>query len=315
MRALRDAATALAVAALLLFLAGRVAPAWIEALTSPWTLHAWIAMLVATSALALLGARKRALAVVAPLAWATILVVPAIVPSSGSGASSLRIALLNVQVGRRPSPEAIAWLSESDADLVAIVEFWSAWANVFDAERWPHRLASPDDLGAGGVALFSRLPLRDARSSIAPDGLFRHIEALVETRDGDVRLFVVHPPPPVTAALAAARNAEIAWLAERCASRDEPTIVVGDVNETPFGRAFRGFVAMTGYRPTIRAAGHAPTWPSRIRGVDLPAWLGIAIDHGFVSPHFEPIRHEVGPHIGSDHRPVLIEVGRHLIPR
>jgi hypothetical protein len=33
---------------------------------------------------------------------------------------------------------------------------------------------------------------------------------------------------------------------------------------------------------------------SRLRGIDLPAWLGVAIDHGFV----------------SDHRPVLIEVGR-----
>jgi hypothetical protein len=44
--------------------------------------------------------------------------------------------------------------------------------------------------------------------------------------------------------------------------------------------------------------------------MDIPGWLGIAIDRGFVSAHFEPVRHTVGPRIGSDHRLVLIEVVR-----
>lgn len=79
-----------------------------------------------------------------------------------------------------------------------------------------------------------------------------------------------------------------------------PIIAAGDFNSTPNGRAYQTFQAV--YRlidacPKIFRCGTIPTW--------LPLSAGLPIDHIMVSPDVSVIDYEIGPDVGSDHRPVF----------
>ncbi len=74
--------------------------------------------------------------------------------------------------------------------------------------------------------------------------------------------------------------------------------MVGDFNAGPWSAGPRAFVA----RNDIFGVNTRATWP---------VWLGFAgipIDHAFVSRDLRILDIETGPAIGSDHRPLLIDV-------
>lgn len=296
-------------------LAGRLAPGWIEALCSPWTVHCAVVLLAAALALAVLRARR--LAVVAALlaAWPAAVALPILVTGQRSSApASLRVVSMNVLVGTQPSEQALAWLASIDADVVAIVECSTPWSDALaamldgDAPRWPHAIVAPDDDGAGGIAIFSRHPLQDATAALAPGAAFQHASATLQHPDGPIRVWAVHPMPPVSPRATAVRNAELAWLADTVAAAPMPTIVLGDLNETPFGAAWSRFMTASGLQDARRGSGWVPTWPTRLKGVPMPAWIGIPIDHCLVSVRIAVDAFSAGPDIGSDHRPIVVDL-------
>ena len=309
-----DGCSIIFVAALTIFLVGRFGPDGFEALTSPWTWH--VAVLMAAAALGRLICSPRigSLLAVAAACWAMAVAMPVVLPDAaparadGAG-SSLRVASLNAQVGTRPEHEGLEWLRSVDADILALPECSSAWDEAIRSTgRWPHAVAGVDDGGPGGMCLYSRFPLRDAAVRTAPDAFFSHAEAVVVTPAGEVRVFAVHPPPPLDRDYTAARNAELRWFAARAATSELPVIVVGDFNETPFGRAYAAFVEASSLQPMAALGGSRGTWPDLLDEVQVPARLGIIIDHAFASRHFTPVSFEVGPSVGSDHRPIVAEV-------
>ena len=304
----RLVAAALGFGAAGVFLLGRLGPEAIEALASPWTAHATFAMLVAVAALVALGGGGGAILVGVPLAWSLVVTVPVAVPrAAGVGPATLRVAVANVEVGNEPTPEAIEWLVSTEADLVAIVECTEAWRAAVERAGWSHAVSGTDEATPGGVGLFSRFPLAEARVLVPPEGAFRRVDATVELPEGLVRVLVVHPVPPVRPAWTSMRNDEIAALAAAVRDSALPTVVVGDLNETPFGRAWREFIATSGLVPARRVAGLGPTWPVRASGFRVPAWAGIPIDHALATPEFTATAFTVGPDLGSDHRPIVAE--------
>ena len=304
----RLVAAALGFGAAAVFLVGRLGPEAIEALASPWTAHATFAMLVGVAALVALGWGGGAILVGVPLAWSLVVTVPVAVPrAAGVGPATLRVAVANVEVGNEPTPEAIEWLVSTEADLVAIVECTEAWRAAVERAGWSHAVSGTDEATPGGVGLFSRFPLAEARVLVPPEGAFRRVDATVELPEGLVRVLVVHPVPPVRPAWTSMRNDELAALAAAVRDSALPTVVVGDLNETPFGRAWREFIATSGLVPARRVAGLGPTWPVRASGFRVPAWAGIPIDHALATPEFTATAFTVGPDLGSDHRPIVAE--------
>ena len=86
--------------------------------------------------------------------------------------------------------------------------------------------------------------------------------------------------------------ADYLWL------RDGPLVVVGDFNATPWSPALRTFLDEL----DLNGLNVAATWP---------VWFGFAgipIDHALVSENLIITHIETGPNIGSDHRPVMIDV-------
>ena len=321
-------ASVLGTGAALLFVAGRVAPAPVEAITSPFTAHACVALCVAAAVFVALRAFRRAAALAVLCAWAAVVVGPVVLPRAGAQQARLNVpaerapdeqltvASFNSLVSNVPSEEKLRWLMDTHADLLCVVECNTPWLAALKQARedgqlvWPHCIAQAHDDAAIGIAILSRYPLEQAQILQLPGARNLHAVATVQTPGGPVRVLAVHPMSPVSIRCVNMRNEELAWLAGMCADSSVPTVVMGDFNETPYGRAFAQFVDATGYVSARSAGGVCPTWPGQLAREHVPMLAGIPIDHVLMSAHFAPVQMRVGPYLGSDHLPVVAELVR-----
>lgn len=211
----------------------------------------------------------------------------------------LRLVTINLLSSNREEAAVLAYLRTVDPDLVAIEEVNARWASALGrlADRLPYRVVAPREDNFG-VALLSRYPIATHEVKRYRAFPLPWIAAEIETPLGRLAVSVVHPVPPVSAGSAAARDAAIGEIAGFAGTSTLPKIFLGDFNATPWSlplRRLSGALHLAG-------SGIAATWPAKLGP------LGIPIDHILVDRAFRIVRREVGPPVGSDHRPVLVEI-------
>jgi endonuclease/exonuclease/phosphatase (EEP) superfamily protein YafD len=224
-------------------------------------------------------------------------------PATAGHQITLRALIANVNAENRDFQRIRDLIATADPDLVVLLEA-TPWLldRLRDlGERYRHRVAEPrDDLF--GIALFSRHPL--AQSQIVRFGDPASPPAIVATITAGARPFTLigaHPWPPVSADLAEGRNRQLRALAARVRQSQGPVLVLGDLNLSPWSPWFARLLADSGLRDSRRGRGLQPSWP-----VDWPP-LWIPIDHALFSEGI-CIRHRaIGPAIGSDHYPVIVD--------
>jgi len=238
------------------------------------------------------------LALIAPAFWGDDSVTP-----TAEGQPSLRALLANVNADNRDFERLQRLITASDPDLIVLLEA-TPWLldRLRDlGQRYPHRAAEPrDDLF--GIALFSRHPL--VQSQIIRLGDAVGPPAIVATITADARSFAligVHPWPPVSADLAEGRNQQLRALAARVRQSQVPLLVLGDLNLSPWSPWFTRLLADSGLRDSRRGRGIQPSWPAGW----WPLW--IPIDHALFSAGIHVRHREIGPAIGSDHYPVIVD--------
>jgi endonuclease/exonuclease/phosphatase (EEP) superfamily protein YafD len=79
-------------------------------------------------------------------------------------------------------------------------------------------------------------------------------------------------------------------------------IVAGDFNTSPWSPHFRELLAEAGLRNAAEGHGWIATWPSWFWPARVP------IDHVLVGGRLGAASLERGPHIGSDHYPVVADL-------
>lgn len=215
----------------------------------------------------------------------------------------LRVTTVNVLLTNTDDDAVIAALLAADADLIAVSELTPSLAARLDGlrDRYPYQLLEPQD-GHYGIGVLSRLPWRSAETVpfFWPELPALRLQLAFDGREATV--WAVHAAPPFHPAGHALRARQLAYLAEQVRTAETPVIVLGDLNTTPFGAAFRALLAESGLRDTAVGRGLPPTWRSRA----YP--FGIAIDHVLVSADFVTRSRAVGPDVGSDHFPLTAEV-------
>ncbi|MDZ4756294.1 MAG: endonuclease/exonuclease/phosphatase family protein, partial [Phycisphaerae bacterium] len=217
---------------------------FLGAITSPWMFQYLIAFCVAAALTLVCGARRTFLLGLIGILWTGALAVPAMIaspPTSRQGAASAvrcRVLDANVLYGNPPSEEALAWIADTDADVVVLVECSERWAAAMNklTARYPHQLVRPAN-DPRGISLYSRHRISAQAVRRAPAGVLPFLDVIVHLPDAEVRVVAVHPVAPSSPRAVTSRNAELAWLAEQCAATELPLIVTGDFNETPYGAA------------------------------------------------------------------------------
>ena len=187
-------------------------------------------------------------------------------------------------------------------DIVGLVELtanWDAAMKRSDVIRqFPYRRSIP--LGSSGLALWFRNPPVEflPLEVLTPFG--NPIQgARFKLGDRDCTLWLVHPPNPLHDHEFS--NDEILALGRRIGEEKGTRVVLGDFNRTDGSPYFADFKRLSGLRDSRIGFGRQASWPS---------WspYRIAIDHAFVSDDVAVVSRRIGPDVGSDHRPLLLDL-------
>ncbi|CAM2011528.1 endonuclease/exonuclease/phosphatase family protein [Acanthopleuribacter pedis] len=214
-----------------------------------------------------------------------------------------RVLFANVLSANQQKDRLLELVHKEDPDFIVLQEVTEAWMTGLKplASRYPHVLAEPRDDNFG-IALLSKKPWRTA-DVVYGDGIDL---PMIEARfagEGQVpfTLFSMHPVPPIGEAMAKLRNRHMQALAGHLREWHQPVLLVGDLNTTPWSPRYRAFQDASGLTGTIRGNGWQPTWPTGFAPLYIP------LDHCFHSKTIIIGAKRVGPDIGSDHFPLIID--------
>lgn len=255
-----------------------------------WLQRPWAAVLAACGA-------ATNLLVVAPLYAGTVAAAP-------SQRHSIRVVLANVYARNRRPAALQTYLESRQPDVAVLLEVTERWETALEPLRASYPFmatqARADDFG---LAVLSRLPVEEPQvfSLGGPHGT-PAITIRVALADHFLTIIGAHPWPPITPRAATFRNRQFAELAHRVRVEQHPVLLVGDLNTTSWSPAFGELLRRSGLRDTRIGFGVQPSWPAQI------PWLRIPLDHGLASPDITVSRRTVGPSIGSDHYPVLLDL-------
>lgn len=233
------------------------------------------------------------------------LLLPQLTPRAAPPAAGPALSVLTVNVQARNDEHAglLRSIAETNPDVLLFVEFTARWGEHIASlgAQYPHqfRLPRSDNFG---IALLSRYPLESARELQL--GATAAIDAVLVAPAGRVRLIGVHLMPPVSRTGAAERNAQLATLAAYIDKHDDPLVVTGDFNLSPYSPHYGAWLAHTGLVDARPRYGLGFTWPSF-----FPP-LGIRIDHCLVSDELVVADYHRLARFGSDHYPILVKLSR-----
>jgi endonuclease/exonuclease/phosphatase (EEP) superfamily protein YafD len=199
-----------------------------------------------------------------------------------------------------------AALAAERADIVLLLEVTPEWESALSAwaeENYPHRLKEIHD-SPFGIWLLSKAPLENATIEHIGGSGFPVVTADVLLGEKKIRLLGAHPTPP------GRERTELQYQQFRSYPRlletsgDLPPdgkILCGDLNTTPFSPGYRNLLEQTKLRDSAQGFRWRHTW-SPVKNF----FLGLPLDHIFVSESITVQNREVGPSLGSDHRWVKI---------
>lgn len=220
--------------------------------------------------------------------------------------ATVRLLVANVLDTNRDHAAFLRLVARVRPDVVFAVEVNRAWLAALAplAERFPHRVYEPRENGYG-LALWSRLPLQEARVEHLVDATVPSVHATIVLPSGQrVAFHGLHPRPPVPeeSTDTTDRDAELVVVGRAARADRWPTIVAGDLNDVAWSHTTRLFLRLSGLLDPRRGRGFYHTFDARKRLVRFP------VDHVFASSSFTLVELARLPAGGSDHFPVLVEL-------
>ncbi|MCB1210450.1 MAG: endonuclease/exonuclease/phosphatase family protein [Verrucomicrobiales bacterium] len=223
----------------------------------------------------------------------------------------IRVVSFNVLSSNENHEGVLKWLQQADADVLFLMEVDNTWAKDLQplTATHPHHVVAPraDNFG---LALYSRLPLEEVQvlsatdlpleATTDPDALTEFIRARLKIADHEFLLLGAHPVPPIGRDYAASRDEQLTSFRRYIAKAALPTLIAGDLNASPWSSGYQFLADDSALRPAPRS--WAPTW-RRYSPVMIP------IDHALCSPPLVFKERTLGPDLGSDHRPQILDLG------
>jgi endonuclease/exonuclease/phosphatase (EEP) superfamily protein YafD len=212
-----------------------------------------------------------------------------------------RLLSFNVWYRNPDMARTAAYIEQSRADAVVLLELTPAQAEALRPllPSYPHSYIEPSRMGA---AVFTKWPVLAAESLPLAQGGAVAARMQVDWRGLPVTVLGVHLNWPLGPRNFAFRNEELAGVVAFSKAQSAPLIVAGDFNLTPWSGYFIEALEASGLHDAARGFGLGRSWPAQF------APVGIRIDHCLLSPHWNSIRAEIGPSLGSDHLPLIAEL-------
>ena len=224
-------------------------------------------------------------------------------PDATSPDAQLRVMTQNVLKKNASHDAVVKLIQQESPDVVLLVEVNQKWIRAMRPieSLYPHYAFQLRNTRSG-IALYSRLPLDELRfEKLSQTDRYSAI-ARLKVEGKSITIVGVHATLPHGANKTELRNAELLAVARFVANEPDGVIMMGDLNTTPWSPAFGDLLRDSGLRNSMRGFGVQPTW-------GLAGWdrVVLPIDHVLHTLNLAVIDRRIGPHVGSDHRAVIVD--------
>lgn len=282
--------------------------AWYFDLFSHFRFH-YFAFFLLMSVLCLVLKRRKILLLSTILCLANLVqIIPLYVPygvfNNGirDNSQQVKIVHLNVLTSNRNYQSTINYIEERNPDIIALNEVNQSWIdNLKLSEEYKYSVEEIREDNFG-IALYSRIELKNPRTEYFGDAGLPSAAAEFYAGDNEVSILATHPLPPVGRSGVEFRNNQFDSIVRNRNSFKESMILLGDLNTTSWSYGFQNLVKGMDLYDSRRGYGIDFSWPTTMPVLSVP------IDHCLVSKDIEVLKREIGPDLGSDHRPVYVEL-------
>jgi endonuclease/exonuclease/phosphatase (EEP) superfamily protein YafD len=277
---------------------------WVPYLELATVFRLQYAVLLGAAALAAILLRRFRLALVAlVLAGVNVLVISQVAIASSpaiEGSARLRVLIANVDYANRDYDRLARLIEETDPDLVGLTELTPAWVDGLEPAlaAYQERRLEPQE-GAYGIGVYSKVPLADLRTERFPADGPPSVVATVDLHGRPVDLVLTHIHTPFAGDI---HERQLEALAKARPRLGDRLAVCGDFNTVPWSHSLRALTENADLRSIHGRFGVPGTWPT---GTLL---LRVPIDNCLVSDGVAAADSRVGPDIGSDHFPVIVDL-------
>ena len=229
--------------------------------------------------------------------------LPADDPAAGDS-YTLRAISINVNTANRSYDSVKRFISENNPDFLLLMEVNSDWVNALRPieSLFPyHRYESRED--NFGIALYSKLPYSKCEIIYLGDSGVPSVAGEFQIGDQRLTLIGTHPLPPINQEYSRLRNNQVDAIAKYLSSISGPKMLLGDLNMSPWSYHFYRLLDKTALKDSSRGRGLYFTWPAN------QVLLRIPIDVCLVSEEIGIKNRMVGPDVGSDHFPLIVDFG------
>jgi endonuclease/exonuclease/phosphatase (EEP) superfamily protein YafD len=215
---------------------------------------------------------------------------------------ALRLVVANVEVGNRDFAAVRRLVVQTRPDLFGVTELTPVMARQLEQLPGYRTSVVEPRKDAYGIGVYSRVPLLSAKVVRLPSDGPPTVVARLRVSGESITVVVTHVHTPFAGSIHVRELQALAAAAR--AQLGKRVVVCGDFNTPPWTGPLRHFAADARLHDLYggRAwAGYSwPTWGSFLR---------VPLDNCFVGKGVAVTDHHDGPNVGSDHRPLVVDVG------
>jgi endonuclease/exonuclease/phosphatase (EEP) superfamily protein YafD len=219
---------------------------------------------------------------------------------AATGESEVRILSFNLLSDNENFDEVIEYIGQTQPDLVILHEASLPWEEAIAEAGLGYEIT----ITKHDNDIFGSLVLAPPGARVESFGFRIADPRAVEIRmPAGLTVLAIHPLSPSTKRRAGLRDQQLEFAGEWVTQQPMPVVVVGDFNAGPFNYPYRRLRAATGLKDSIRGYGLENSYP-----VAAPSILRVSIDHLLYSEGIAILGRTLGPALGSDHFPLLIDL-------
>jgi endonuclease/exonuclease/phosphatase (EEP) superfamily protein YafD len=237
--------------------------------------------------------------------------------------AKFRILEINVKYKNEEYKRVLDYVRDVAPDFLLLEEFTPQWRDAVASDlskQFPYKVEVVRD-DPYGIAIFSRSKIMTNETIHLADIGWPSIDCTVPFQNQTLRIFSAHITGPVTIDSRNAQSKLLKDLQSKIASTAN-LIVCGDFNMTPWSTEFQQFLSAAHLSDSRNGFGLQCSWPTEkpivvskvikmpmrieLQGVN---WLVmLPIDHCLIGNELAVADRRIGPYLGSDHFPVLIDI-------
>jgi endonuclease/exonuclease/phosphatase (EEP) superfamily protein YafD len=270
-----------------------------------WGLQLWqLSLLAAIAGFLLIDWRAAALSVAVGAYWSWRL-WPRRSPRDATAEATplLRLVAANLLYKNLDFERTLQGLAAFEADVLVLCEVTPEARRYFRRleASYPHALDTCAPESLYGILILSRFPLMPRSSGVGEDPTPRHLAADLSVGADTVSLVAIHPTNPLRFSRAHRIPVEFDAVAQLCRAAQGDLIVTGDCNAAGWSSYLRDLEQGAGLANDGKMR---PSWP-----IWLPPLVRLPLDHVWVRGRVALLKVGLGPRLGSDHLPLIAEIG------